>query len=165
VTVKEKLEQQPIYDVAVLRHGFAEYMRDYHVLIEAMWGTKEWGDEKGTYLLRFSHCPLARLETRLSDETWRASWDERFTDYERWSAGGEPEGFVWGARWSDAYPGVTYVDSSALAAEWTARFQQPMHEVTLETNVFTLTLVFHDFSITKVGDDVSVIDNVLIPLK
>lgn len=164
MNVKERIEQNPLLDVAILSHGFAPYMRDYDVLIEAMWGEKEWGDASGRYLCRFSHCPEARLVNCLGGTGWRQSWADVFTNCDEWEKTGAPEGFVWGVCWSLAYPGLTYIDNSELAAKWSEEIEKEMHESTIETNAFTLNLIFHDFTITKISDEVSVINKVLTPI-
>jgi hypothetical protein len=51
-----------------------------------------------------------RVTSRGGDETWRWSWDDLFIDYETCERAGNPEGFVWGVNWADAYPGLEYVD-------------------------------------------------------
>jgi hypothetical protein len=40
-----------------------------------------------------------------------------------------------------------------------------MHEVTIETEAFELRIVFHDFTVTKLSDEVGVLDKVMFPLK
>lgn len=106
MSVKERLsEYGDFIDMGILRHGFAAHMRDYDVLFEALWGKKEWADEKGTYLLRFTHCPEATTKTRVSESHWKEAWSDTFIDHSEWQAAGEPTGFVWGACWSTAYPG------------------------------------------------------------
>src|SRR5437016_608247 len=124
MTVKEKLAEYPMFDVAILYHGFTPFMRDYDVIVEAG------GIRAGRY--RFTHCSEAHLTTRVADKWWLVSWDDRFTDHQRWLAAGEPDGFVWGACWSMAYPGLSYLEDATLAKEWSERFQQPMHEVEIE---------------------------------
>jgi hypothetical protein len=165
MTVRERIEANPLLDVAILSHGFAPHMRDYDLLMEAMWGEKEWGDAKGRYICRFTHCPEAHVVTSVGGETWRQSWVDTFIDYAEWEKRGEPEGYVWGVCWSMAYPGMRYVENSEPAARWSERFGKDMHEAEIETNAFTLRLVFHDFSIKKISEEVSIIDKVLIPLK
>jgi hypothetical protein len=160
VTVKDKLNEYELLDVAILQHGFAPFMRDYDVLVEG-----SWQNAHGRYLYRFTHCPEAHVTTRLKDENWRGSWSDLYTDYEQWMETGGPPGFVWGVCWSSAYPGLTYVDDSSLAAEWSKRFQKPMHEVTIETQVFHLQIVFQDVVISKLSDEVKLIDKVNIPLE
>ena len=54
----------------------------------------------------------------------------------------DPDGFIWGVRYSTAYPGLTYVEGSARAKSWSNAVGLPMHEVRLQTEAFTLTLVF-----------------------
>ncbi len=85
-----------------------------------------------------------------------------------WDQDGEPEGydssvFVWGVRWAGAYPGLTYLERSATANGWSERLGRPMHEIRIETNVFSLNLVFHDVVIAKLRDDVPILDRVNIP--
>ncbi len=164
MSVKATFEEYSLYDVAILSHCFAPHMRDYDILIEAMWGVHEWGDARGRYLCRFTHCPEAHLLTDLSDEGWRKSWADTFIDYAAWERDNAPEGFVWGVCWSNAYPGFKYVDNSKLAAKWTERFERDMHETFIETEVFTLQLIFHDFIINKVSDDLGVVEKTMIPL-
>jgi len=166
MTMKERLaEYGDFVDVGILRHGFAAYMRDYEVLFEALWGRKEWADAKGTYLLRFTHCPEATVMTVVSDQAWKEAWPDTFIDHAEWIAAGEPRGFVWGACWSTAYPGLKYIDGSHVARSWSERLGKPMHEVSIATEAFELRVVFHEFTVTKLGDNVSVLDNVMFPLK
>jgi hypothetical protein len=165
ITAKERIEGNPLLDVAVLSHGFAPHMRDYDILIEAMWGEKEWGDAKGRYLCRFTYCPEAHVITSVGEESWIKSWEDTFADYAKWEKAGAPDGYVWGVCWSLAYPGMRYIENSDVAAKWSKLFRKLMHEAEIETNAFILRLVFHDFSIEKISDEVGVLDKVLIPLK
>ena len=165
MTIKERLaEYGNFLDVGILPHGFAAHMRDYDVLFEALWGREKWADAKGNYLLRFTHCPKAEATTKVSDANWQQAWADVFIDYAKWAEAGEPEGFVWGACWSTAYPGLTYIDDSPRADYWSTRLGRPMHEISLETEDFELRVVFHDFTVTKLSDDVHVLDKVMFPL-
>jgi hypothetical protein len=119
----------------------------------------------GHYLFTFSHCPIANVRSTVRDEFWKQSWDDVFTDFERWKQEGEPEGFVWGACWSMAYPGLEYVSPSKLARAWSRRLGRPMHEVTLETEAFHLQLVFHDVNVKQLDDTVSIVDKAIHFLK
>ena len=109
--VREKLEEYPLFDVAVLSHGFAPYMQDYKMLIEAGWI----GDLAGRYLYRFTHCVEASYETRVHDDVWPESWNDAFIDYDEWQRAGEPDVFLWAIRWPLAYPGWSYVENSEPA--------------------------------------------------
>lgn len=152
---------EALFDLPILEHGFASYMRDYRIVSEI--GGKS--EHRGRYLHTFTHCPVVNLTMTVRDDVWRESWDDHFTDYQRWTDAGEPDGYVWGVNWSMAYPGPTYVDDSALAREWSERLGHPMHEAVIETNAFRMQIVFHDLKVERIGDDVSVYDQVTIPLK
>jgi hypothetical protein len=82
------------------------------------------------------------------------SWDDVLIDWDEWEAADNPEGFVWGKKFADAYPGLSYVTDSPLAASWTERLGHEMHEVMIETNTFLLRLVCHDLRVQQlaVGD-------------
>jgi hypothetical protein len=154
LTVRQKLEAGPMFDSNIIEHHFALYMRDYNVLVETYTAvpTQQSSDADDRYLYRFTHCVMAYCSTVIQDETWRVSWDNVFTEYERWRQADEPPGFVWGVNYATAYPGLRYIDDSALAQRWTERLQRPMHEVVIETNVYNLQLVFHDVDIHKVTE-------------
>ena len=158
MSIEERLKL--LVDLPILSHGFAPYRRDY--VIEAELGGQS--DQRGRYRFTFTHCVLADFITTVRDDTWQVSWDNRFIDYESWIAAGEPKGYVWGVNWSMAYPGPSYVPDSPRAAEWSARLGQVMHEAIIETNAFRLRLVFHSLSVERTGDEVSVYDQVTIPL-
>lgn len=166
MTVKDRLDEYGGFlDVGILHHGFAPHMRDYDIVFEALWGKVEWADSKGTYRLRFTHCPEATTSTAVADAAWNQAWSDVFIDYAHWEAAGEPEGFVWGVCWSNAYPGLTYLEASPRARAWSERLGQPMHEVSISTEAFQLRLVFHDFTVAKLNDEVHVLDKVMFPLK
>jgi hypothetical protein len=166
MTMKEKLANYGGFlDVGILRHGFSPHMRDYDIVFEALWGREKWADAKGTYRLRFSHCPEATTLTAVPDASWREAWSDTFINYSEWLAAGEPEGFVWGACWSTAYPGLSYIDESPRAKRWSERLSNPMHEVSIETEAFEIRVVFHDFTVAKLNDTVRVLDKVMFPLK
>ncbi len=166
MSMKERLaEYGDFVDVGILHHGFAAHMRDYEVLFEALWGHKDGADAKGTYILRFTHCPEATAITAVSDAGWKEAWSEVFIDHAQWVAAGEPPGFVWGTCWSTAYPGLTCIDGSVRAKRWSERLAEPMHEVCIATEAFELRIVFHDFTVTMIRDEVTVLDKVMFPLK
>lgn len=150
-----------LFDSAIVSHGYAPYLRDYDIVVEVpaalppgvpMRGSGSY--IMGRYRYRFTHCPECHVTTAVGDETWRRSWDDVFTDYAAWEAAGNPEGFVWGVNWADAYPGFSYVSDSALASSWTERMGREMHEIVVETNTFVLRLVAADLVIEQlaVGD-------------
>ena len=156
----ELLQWLPDVDFAVLDHRFAEHGRDYVLLIEDCIGSN-----KGQHKVVFTHCVRADCETRVADNVWPESWNDEFTDYKKWVSAGEPEGYVWGTNWSNAYPGIRAIRDSAIAAEWSMRLARPMFETTLETDRFFLRLVFHSIRSRKINDRIDTISKVNIPLK
>jgi hypothetical protein len=166
MTVKERLDEYGGFvDVAILHHGFAPHMRDYDIVFEGLWGTNEWADAKGTYRLRFTHCPEATTTTAVSDSGWQQAWSDVFIDYSQWLAAGEPAGFVWGVNGSTAYPGLSYIDDSPRAEHWSERLGKSMHEISIATEAFKLHIVFHDFCVTKLTDTLQLVDKTMFPLK
>lgn len=153
--VRARIEQDDLLlDSAVVSHGYAPHLRDYHVVVDVPAAKSDGSGEsyiRGRYLYRFTHCPEAWVTTEVTDEAWRCSWDDHFTDYAAWERAGAPEGFVWGVCWADAYPGISYVDGSDRARRWSDRLAHEMHEVAIETNAFRLGLVFHDLVVEQVG--------------
>lgn len=159
MSISERLQQ--LFDIPILSHGFASYQRDYVIESEIGGNT----EHRGHYRFTFTHRVVANLATTVRDDSWKVSWDERFTDYSRWLADGGPDGYVWGVNWSMAYPGPDYVGNSTLAAEWGNRLEQTMHEAVIETNAFRLQLVFHDLHVERTGDEASVHDEVTFPFR
>ncbi len=151
--IKEKLESGPLFDCFINEFHFTPYMRDYDILFDmpAFAPGKNRSYIHSRWRYRFTHCVMAQVTTNVADANWRVSWTDEFTNFEAWTQAGKPEGFVWGSCWSEAYPGLTYVDDSNAAQEWSERLNQPMHEVTIETNVQTFRLIFHDVIIQQVA--------------
>jgi hypothetical protein len=154
------LEWLPELDFAVLGHGFAPHGRDYRLIVQDMLGR-----DPGTHALVFTHCVQLDYQTRVGDGEWPRSWSDDFIDYEAWKAAGEPDGYVWGTDWSNAYPGLTVVRHSRLAQGWSRRLGRELFEVTLETDRFFLRLVFHSIRTEKLSDDTGTISQAHIPLR
>jgi hypothetical protein len=147
MSVRETLGECSFFDQAVVEHGFTVSNRDYR-LVASICGQSAAGQpvqEICTYTYLFKLCVEAHYASNVLPSATLA--DDVFVEYDRWKAAGEPDGFVWGVNWANAYPGLTYIESSERAATWTERLGLPMHEVAVETNVYTLTLVFHDVSV------------------
>jgi hypothetical protein len=162
-TFRQRIDGDELFlDSGIVSHGYAPHLRDCDVVIdvsaplppEAMIGDTTGSYTMGRYRYRFTHIPEAHVTSEVDHDTCRLSWDDVFIDYEKWEAAGNPEGFVWGVNATDAYPGLSYVIDSPLAASWTARLGHEMHEVTVETNTFILRLVCHDLRVQQlaVGD-------------
>jgi hypothetical protein len=127
-SVTERIEKfltgHPLFDQAVVEHGFTRYLRDYDVIVDRGApvpngaldaGADRYGYIEARYRYRFAHCVAVTVETKVRDETWRISWDDHFTDFDAWKRAGEPEEFLFGVCWADAYPDGQLVENSALA--------------------------------------------------
>ena len=119
-----------VFDEAVVRHGFAAYLRDYVLDVEVAGGARR--------RLVFVHCVEAHVTTALPPEVWRRSLDDRLLDPEP----GPADAYVWGVCWQDAYPGGRVVCDSERARHWSEAVGIPFTEAVLELNAQVLTLVF-----------------------
>lgn len=151
-------EWLPEIDFGVMSHGFAPHGRDYVLVLQTS-GSYPYA---GTWELALTHVVELHYETRLPDGLWLTSWDDCLTDYAEWEAAGKPGGFLWGANWSNAYPGLDVPDDDPVAARWSQRLGKPMFFVALETAQFRLSIVFHDVRTRKLSDDDSTIRQAII---
>jgi hypothetical protein len=146
----------PLFDSAIVRHGFTPYMRDYDVIVNVPAAKPDGGGSyiEGQYRYRFTHCVEAHVETTVDPEAWKRSWTDEFTRYAAWERAGHPDGFVWGVESSDAYPGAHVLATSQRAAAWIERLDRAMYEVQIETNAFLINLVCHELRVAQlaVGD-------------
>jgi hypothetical protein len=66
VAVKDRLaECGGFRGVGILQHGFAPHTRDHDIAFEALWGSENWADRRGTYRLRLTHCPKVVCTTAI----------------------------------------------------------------------------------------------------
>jgi hypothetical protein len=147
------------YDFGVLEHGFVPHGRDYRFVIQ-----DSLCKDPGTYELTFTHVVDLKYETRVADKVWLISWGDEFTDYARWTASGEPDGYVFGTDWSLAYPGIDIPVASPEALRWSERLQRQMHSATITTDRFCISLLFGGVRHRKLSDETRVVRQVLIPL-
>jgi hypothetical protein len=146
--IRECLERGPLFDGYIVKHGFVPFLRDYDLVVVAVASPPR----RPQYLYRFSHVPFATVTTAVSDEVWRKSWADDYTNFQTWQRVGSPPGYVWGVCYSVAYPGAKCVEDSILAREWSSRLGKPMHEVQIKTNGHDLTLIFHDLNMEEQGE-------------
>jgi hypothetical protein len=157
----DDIKLDEIYDVAIIRHGFTDYVRDYRFEIEANWI----GDLAGRYVLTFTHCYELTYKTLVDDDSIKESWNDLFTNFETWKKHNEPEGFVWGTNWSLAYPGFDEIVDSEKAKNWSKRLSKEMKEVRLQANSFKINLIYETWNLKKINSDTSLISQVMIPLQ
>src|ERR1044072_6086725 len=132
-------------DVAILAHGFTPYKRDYYFHIETMWND----NYAGLYLVCFRHCYDLSYKTIAGQEILIQSWDDCFIDYKEFEKAGEPEGYVWGTNWANAYPGFSNVSNSLKANEWTKKLGKEMKELLVQSEIFKINLIYHDWTLKK----------------
>jgi len=147
------------YDFGVLEHGFVPHGRDYRFVIQ-----DSLCHDPGTYELTFTHVVDLKYETRVGEKVWQISWRDEFTDYAKWKASGEPDGYVFGTDWSLAYPGIRILLASPEAEDWSKRLERPMYSASIETERFCISLVFSEARHRKLSDEAGVVRKVLIPL-
>ena len=140
--IQRVLSETDPFDLPIVGHGFKEYNRDYQIDVEIP-GT---GNETRSIAYLFRGCVEARYEYLAPAPI---SMDDTFIDWSRWQAAGSPDGYVWGVNYALGYPGWAYVKQSERAAQWEKLAGIPMHEVTIETNVYRISLVFHDLDVTR----------------
>jgi hypothetical protein len=110
-----------VFDQQVTFHGFADHMRDYDVFIYAAADPRT-GIRPEHLRYRFRHCVKAAVTSALSPATWKKSLDERLTDYEQ---GRHLDGYAWGVRSQELYPGMKLVADSAEAERWSRELGLP----------------------------------------
>jgi hypothetical protein len=134
-----------VADQALVFHGFTDYMRDYDVFIYGAADPRT-GIQPEYLRYRFRHCVQATAATRLG-QTWRRSLDDRLTDYEQ---GRDLDGYVWGVRWQELYPGMRLIPGSGEALRWSRDIGISSHEAVIEANAQSISLVFSDLSVDPV---------------
>lgn len=150
----------PDRDFAVLDHGFLPHGRDYSLVVESALGK-----DPGRHRVQFTHTAVATYVTAVADELWQKSWSDTFIDYDAWERAGTPPGYIWGTNWSLADGGIKAVDPSPLAEMWTERLGKQMYEVRLETDRFSLVVVFHGMRTAKIDDRTDTISQVIAPVE
>lgn len=153
------LEWLPELDFGVMEHGFLPHGRDYYFIVEI-----GLGPNSGTYQIQFTHVVEMNIITNVADDIWPKSWGEEMIDYQAWEEAGEPDGYVWGTNWSNAYPGIEFDENSERAKNWGSRIEKPMHELTIVTDRFKLNLIFHDIWWQQLSKESNVVSKTMIPL-
>jgi hypothetical protein len=142
--VEAQLHSDSPWDVFLLRHGFTDYMRDYEVVVSFA------GRDLHRY--QFVGCVEAVCQTAVRPGAFAASLSDEFVysgpDYPDKD---DPEGFIWGARYSNA--SIAYVQSSPRAAQWSASLGLPMHEVNIKSEAFDISLIFAELRREYLGDE------------
>jgi hypothetical protein len=161
-TVKELLEKESFFDFSIVRHGFTDYMRDYEIIVN-------FGHHSGNALCKYQFigCVETQYALKLPPLVFAQSISDEFVysgpDYPDKEV---PAGFIWGVRYAEAYPGLTYIEQGVRAKFWSAKIGRKMHEVNIETNTFELQLVFADVRVALMGHvpEVSLLKDYPLPV-
>ena len=159
-TVKELLEQEDFFDAAVLRHGFTDYMRDYEIIVAARNGPPNTDVQK----YQFVGCVEAHYQTELGHGFTRSLSDEHVYSGPAYPDKEEPCGFIWGVRFAESYPGLTYVENGERAQHWSEVLERKMHEVFLERKAYNLRFVLADGRYTYLGNESEITLSMDMPL-
>jgi hypothetical protein len=145
MSVKDTLQAWDLYDAEIGPHGFRPTMREYVVRVERIDTPPT-----GVFDYVFVGCMELRYTVTLRPEA--ISLDDRLLDREATGGPDVPEGFAWAvASASSSEEGVRLTTTSDRARHWASQLRVPMHEITIGTNVFDLTLVFHDLHVEPVA--------------
>lgn len=131
-----------LYDGAITSHGFDPFMRDYWIEV-ARWTDS---DDGAPYTYRFTHCVLVEVTSLLPAQTWMESWATP-TDLAAWERSGSG-GFAWGVGWANIED-AALTPGSERAREWASQVGHDMHEVVIDTNVYRLTIIFHELVVSS----------------
>jgi hypothetical protein len=160
ITVKELLERESIFDAAVMRHGFTDYMRDYEIIV----GGRDGPPNTDIHKYQFIGCVEACYETRHGKIFGQSLSDDFVFSGPDYPEKRDPDGFIWGLRFSEAY-GWQYIENGERAKYWSERLGRIMHEVILETNAYSLKLIFADIRYAFLGYEPAVEVQKDYPLK
>ena len=159
-TVKELLEREDFFDAAILRHGFTDYIRDYEIIV----GARNGPPNTDVHKYQFVGCVEAHYETKLGQTFTQSLSDEYVYSGPDYPEKDVPDGFIWGVRFADAYPGLTYVENGERAKHWSQLLGRTMHEVAIETNCYYLRLVFADLRYAFLGHEPDVVVSKDMPI-
>ncbi|MET7460412.1 hypothetical protein [Nonomuraea sp. NPDC005501] len=134
------------FDQALVYHGYTDYMRDYEMIIYQPVDPRV-GIAPVHLRYLFRHCVEAHVKTALRRDIWRDSLDERLLGD---PASHEIDGFAWGVKWQNLYPGAKIIHDSERARTWAEDLGNDVHEVRFESNAHDITLVFSDLQVTTV---------------
>jgi hypothetical protein len=133
-----------VFDQAVVYHGFTDYMRDYEMVIYTSADPRTGIAPSHTRML-FKHCVQATVTSAVNPAVWVRSLDDRLVET---PSEDQPDGYVWGVRWQELYPGLSLLSDSSEADRWSTALGLPFYEAVAGMNGHTVGLVFADLAVT-----------------
>lgn len=147
--LQEQLKE--MYDCELVHHGFTNYMRDYEfVVYQSCDPNPKYGLSPRHLRFLFRLCPVAEVTSKVRPDVWARSLDDSLLSVHTVTR--ETKGCVWGVRTQCLYPGATVTDNSPRAEFWANALDVPFHEIVIEANAQSITLVFSDIQVDEVDD-------------
>jgi hypothetical protein len=125
-------------------------MRDYELILYNAIGPAE----PGLYSYLFKYCVEAHTVTSLTPESYRRSLDKRLIDWDRAYEDDSLDGYVWGTNCSTLYQWAL-IPESEKARWWREQIGLDFHEVVIESNGYTINLIFSELVVTKLPERLS----------
>jgi hypothetical protein len=140
-----------MFDCELVHHGFTNYMRDYEfVVYQSCDPNPKYGLSPRHLRFIFRLCPEATVTSRVRPDVWARSLDDSLLDEQRVTR--ESPGYVWGVQTQCLYPGASVIDGSDRARFWANALGVEFHEIVVEANAQSITLVFSDIQVDEVSD-------------
>jgi hypothetical protein len=143
MTIRQKLEKYDLDDSSIINHGHLENNRDYQ-LIGYLLGMNQHSEVK--YI--FKGC--LEVEYKCTVIPAAFSMDDRLLDIKRQEEPGYPDAYIWDAGVIN-YPGWTLEEGTAVLKNFKQTYGIEFRRFILETNGFTLSIVFHELDIELLG--------------
>lgn len=121
----------------ILWHGFADYMRDYEILVAEYRGIER-ADNR---LYQFVGCVDVRITTNIDAITYVSSLISPLDESEA--------SFDWNVRFSTSDFGIELIDDDELKG-WRDRLGVRMYKAVIVTDAFVISLFFHDLVTRRV---------------
>src|SRR5262245_48375694 len=128
LTVRQLLDRESIADATICRHGFTDYMRDYDVIV----GARNGPPNTDLHRYQFIGCVEARYETVLEKWFNQSISDDFVLSGPDYPEKDDPDGFIWGVRFSVPQVGFEYIENGERAKYWSEKIGRKMHEVVVE---------------------------------
>ena len=142
---------EEMFDCELVHHGFTNYMRDYEfVVYQSCDPNPKYGLSPRHIRFLFRFCPEAIVTSRVRPDVWGRSLDESLLNVHVVTQ--ESQGYVWGVQTQCLYPGATVIDNSSRAQFWATALGIEFHEIVVEANAQSITLVFSDIQVDEVAD-------------
>lgn len=140
-----------MFDNELVHHGFTNYLRDYEMVVfQSVDPNPRYGLVPRHVRLLFRYCTEADVRSSVPPGLWSQSLDDSLLDAHTVTR--DSDGYVWGVQCQVLYPGARVIEKSKRARNWERRVGIPFHEVLIEGNAQTISLVFSDLTIEEVGD-------------